>query len=194
MANNVRGPSSALSSFLRERGIAAPPRSVFDRVQLENQNDLNSNEDDLAQQQSSSREIPQPAKAVARKPKKRKISKKEEIIDDLALESSSKTQKKRPLPKQDPLNLTQIRFCGRCKRRFLNLDCSEFCLACQALGSSSRPTSKASKHAAKKREIQAYNLTGESKLIVLPLRDMCINLIAVCDSNPNSPTGMHRRR
>jgi DNA repair protein RAD7 len=195
--NRVRGPSSALSSFLRERGIEAP-RNVFERVpgaadqqggatataatansdqiatptadETQDPANLPSSSHDALDAPSTA---PNPLQKRKRGPAKTK-KKTPESEDELDINPK---KRKQPLKKANPLNLTHVRFCERCQRRFLDLDESAFCTACLTIGASANP-SKASKHAAKKREMQAYQLTGESKVAVLPLRDLCINLVA----------------
>jgi hypothetical protein len=172
--NAVRGPSSALASFLRENGIAAPPRNVFARAtpqNIENQETIQ----ELVQSEPLPESIvgAQPQQTTAPKRKRAVKKKGDELENDDLLAS---TKKSRPVPKCDPKDLTNVRFCERCYRRYMDWQLSPLCNACLIIGTVSKKTSKATKHVAKKKEINAYQMTGESRVVVLPLRDLCIKV------------------
>jgi hypothetical protein len=168
--NAVRGPSSALSSFLRENGIAAPPRNVFARAAPQNMENHEGTE--IIQLETVLPESSVGAERQLIHKRKRTVKKKldEDVEDDLLVKKKS-----RPVPKCDPKDLTNVRFCERCQRRYMHWQLSPLCNACLIISTGSKP-SKATKHVVKKREINAYQMTGQSRVIVLPLRDLCIKV------------------
>lgn len=188
--NRVRGPSSALSSFLRERGIVAP-RNVFARVDPAAEPDAEApggeepvvetapvdqenTQVELVEEPSSS----VPAAVVA---KKKAVKRKpdSDLDNDTGKPGRSKHTKLNPKDKIKPQDLSMVRLCGSCQRRYQSNSSEDtVCAACRIIGNAPSKGGQAAKRAAKKREMAAFELTGESNVCVLPLRDVCIKLIA----------------
>jgi DNA repair protein RAD7 len=166
MRNNVRGPTSALSSFLREKGIRIDARRNVDQQpndQDANENELGGENDENVQEDHSTAEpidnVPEQmiasssnsnetSKKITKK-KKRKMS-----FDDNDL----------PVPIKKKTNLN---FCRRCCRRFLHDNHVE-CVACLGI----KKTGSSSKKGKK-----VVNQDGE-RVLFLSLRDLCLKTVA----------------
>ncbi|KAI8909077.1 hypothetical protein EDD86DRAFT_226770 [Gorgonomyces haynaldii] len=166
--NRVRGPTSALSSFLRERGIVAPTNR-FRSLQPAQTEQLAQTEQ---QQTEQTEEEPGPSAVLnqpSRQPSKKKKPKKES--DDELPKKKQRRTKKQEHPDW------KIKLCQRCQRRFLNDNDQRLCAACVQLGDADK-VSKGTKRQAKMKEQEAFMITGETSVRVYSLKDMCIRLIA----------------
>jgi hypothetical protein len=183
--NQVRGPSSALSSYLRERGINAPVnvferrggpgQQLLDREDLAGEGlgeaqeaagpDLNASSSDPHSDPASGSLDAVPAVEAVPAPPKRKAApkakrKQKQPDNDLLLDPSnagpsSKRQKSKKTVPVAPQDLTRVHICDRCRRRFLKESDSDTCAACQTISASSRP-GRVNKAAAKRREAAAF--------------------------------------
>ncbi|KAJ3312826.1 hypothetical protein HDV04_002636 [Boothiomyces sp. JEL0838] len=165
----VRGPTSALSSFLRERGITVPtnPYARINRDQQQNENTEPANQESTAAPQAA-----QPAETSASKKKNNK--KKKEEDDDIPI--PKKKRKQQP----DPHSISGLlRICNHCTRRFLIPSAeSEIieCAACRTI-KSSKSSSGLAKKTKRKTEDTVITYTGSLDGMILPLRDLCIKFI-----------------
>ncbi|KAJ3324603.1 hypothetical protein HDV06_006496 [Boothiomyces sp. JEL0866] len=162
----VRGPTSALSSFLRERGITVPtnPYARINRDQQQTENTEPSNEPAASEQ---------PAPVTESSKSKKKITKKKKD-DDIPI------PKKKRKVQPDPHSISGLlRICQHCTRRFLiPTSTSEIteCTACRTI-KSSKSSSGLAKKTKRKTEDTVIEYTGGLDGMILPLRDLCIKFI-----------------
>jgi DNA repair protein RAD7 len=191
--SQVRGPTSALSSFLREKGIRPPTQTRYQRIPQEEEQMGSSRgfEDvvsvlvdhgveDAATVGSIALEIAQQGAASS---SSKFTGRKKRKAEPAEPEGDGKKRKKAiraPLPALDPISQL-VRFCSSCERRFIvGSDPDQTaCTACQnvAANTTIKPT-PAQKRAMKMKKDMALQMTG-SLLdgFILPLRDMCITYI-----------------
>jgi hypothetical protein len=142
--NSIRGPTSALSSFLRERGIRSsglspygqlpvqpgqnPPPAVDPTVAssnevIEEENDggaTNGPDIDDDEEEEEIEPLIQPQATASKKTKKRKAPDADDDQEDDILLSRSNHSKRRNI---------NVSFCSNCNRRFTNVG-NEKCEAC----------------------------------------------------------------
>lgn len=183
----VRGPTSALTSFLRERGIVPPRQTRFQRIPVEEQfnptqaaiqaqalidsaDPLNiSNTSTLAVEDGVERAV---AKQHSRKfPSKKKAESEEEDVVIV------RKRVKKTSYAVDPKLADLVGFCVQCNRRFVVQDSVQgLCLACQNV-TGKGGVSAAKKRALKKAQDLVLDTTGGYNGVILPLRDLCIKQI-----------------
>ncbi|KAI8895398.1 hypothetical protein BC833DRAFT_660145, partial [Globomyces pollinis-pini] len=191
MANNerqpVRGPTSALSSFLREKGIRIPT-NPYARIQQANAQSSTNNIESQSNQvesvpvnESVNESVNTPTvETVATqstKFKSTKKSKKKKLDDDddELLNSMKLGSLKKQKLNQSNLVSDLIQFCQMCHRRFLiESNNNLICQACKVSGKKSNSLVKRSK---KKNENMILDLTGEYSSL-LSLKNMCIKFLA----------------
>ena len=169
MRNNVRGPTSALSSFLREKGIRidtgrnrdhepaeqgtadneSPVVNETSLVADENVQDAHSLPVPKQVEQEPERMIASSSNSKGAKKKKRKMS----FDDDLPVLANKKK--------------ANLNFCRRCCRRFLH-DNQVECVACLGIKKTGQNSKKQKK---------VVNQDGE-KVTFLSLRDLCLKTVA----------------
>jgi DNA repair protein RAD7 len=125
----------------------------------------------------------EPSPPVTQPIKKRNSKKKpkdDEDEDDLLPFSKRSKHSKKKTPVDDALS-NLVRFCIRCKRRFLfGTIGSEvsLCHACTTV--KGKQQSNLQKQKRKKAENVVLEFTGGLNGTILPLRDMCLNVISSC--------------
>jgi DNA repair protein RAD7 len=124
---------------------------------------------------------PEPAEPV-QQPSRKRASKKKPKEDDeddsLPFSKRSKHSKKKG-PVEDALS-NLVRFCIRCKRRFLFGTLGSEVSLCHACTTVKGKQSNLQKRARKKYEGMVLEFTGGLNGAILPLRDMCLNVISSC--------------
>ncbi|KAJ3358791.1 hypothetical protein HDU91_005112 [Kappamyces sp. JEL0680] len=181
----VRGPTSALTSFLRERGIRPPSHNPYQRIPREQQ--LNPSEPVPEQPQNTTVPVASSsgealAQVLATQAPFKKSKKCDDSDDDLIAGPSSKkpkVSKVRPQGKDPALLANLVRFCTSCNRRFVATSDPEqsICLACQTVTMGGKKPSAAQKRALKKAQDLVLQTTGYAGGSILPLRDLCIRYI-----------------
>ena len=168
----VRGPTSALSSFLREKGISVP-QNPYARTQPPIQvSDSTSNEVEI-ESQSALEDSPEPRisssiqaveiEVIPEFPAKKK---------DPSEVPAAKRKRRQP---DDEGYLKLIKLCETCKRRFISQNDQLNCHACVSVGARA---SKAVKRQRKQQQSVVLEVTGRIDGLILPLRDMCIRVIS----------------
>lgn len=194
--SQVRGPTSALSSFLRENGIQPPRQNRFQRIPVEEQLGTNGNasvdnevegaavetpvdavletvEEEVTVGESSTT-LPRLSRFPSSSKSTKKGKKKAENADDLKGLLPTRNPKKRIKRDQDESLL--CRFCSLCDRRFIHIDLSvEVCQACSSIGANKKQ-SAIEKRKLKKAQEEVLLATGEIG-VVLPLKELCIQFI-----------------
>ena len=137
----VRGPSSALSSFLREKGITVPT-NPYTRIQQQ-ENPAQNGENSTTQMENVETTCEQVPESTSRNEATEMVpefpAKKEEPIPI--------AKRKRRIP-DDENYLKLIKLCETCKRRFISHSEQSNCHACLSVGA------KASKAVKKQRKKQ----------------------------------------
>ena len=142
----VRGPTSALSSFLREKGISVPT-NPYARIQQQNASNETLSEIDSAKDVDEIQESTLDGQNGASN------------LHDVVPEFPAKKEEPMPVPKRkrripdDEDFLKLIKLCGTCKRRFISHSEQAFCHACLSVGAKS---SKAVKKQRKKQQSVVY--------------------------------------
>lgn len=206
--NRVQGPSSALSSFLRERGITVPTTNTFERLAARDpeqavetdtnaQDSTNSITLELELQSSETiinvqlglEEVSNEAINTANitlPVGSKSFKKKRSESPDQSSKRSKHTKKTNANAAANNNPSTNLEFCTRCQRRFIKESTESQCTACTAINTNvPRPTNPASKRMIKKRELDSFAITGVSNITVMCLRDMCIKSIAENIANIN---------
>jgi DNA repair protein RAD7 len=165
----VRGPSSALSSFLRERGIRVPT-NPYSRIS----NPTTAEETpEIQGTQQASTEMAEDAASISahrtteslrldpelqtQASLQRQFPKKREPDEDL-----KKPRKKRQIS-------TLINFCKTCNRRFLTQNTQQ-CIACTSI--------LPNKKSLQKQQDQVLRITGILDSKIMSLRDMCLKVLS----------------
>lgn len=162
MRNNVRGPTSALSSFLREKGIRIDAGRNRDQEQVIDERIVQENpeiDETLNVDETVDQIVAEPiqinnepvASSSSSREKKKGKQKKRKLSNDFPL----------PAPKKG----TNVNFCRRCCRRFLHDNQIE-CIACLGIKKSGQSSKKSKK---------VVNQDGE-KVKFLSLRDLCLKV------------------
>jgi DNA repair protein RAD7 len=121
--------------------------------------------------------IPEPAQST----KKKRLPKKKHESDDedsTPFSKRSKHSNKRVYEDQDNELSKLVRFCSICKRRFLFGTVGSEATQCHACTVVKGRQSKLQKRARKKAEDVVLEFTGGLNGAILPLRDMCLNVIS----------------
>lgn len=189
--SGVRGPTSALSSFLRERGITVPT-NPYQRI----------NETDAVFQENETSEVAESSQAhdvdtvieisdnahqanstnekgalKIQNKRQRSFPKKNESDQDDDVPNSKRskfTQRKKT--NDDIANMMD--FCISCHRRFINPQKVQGqCEACETVRGKLK-RAKSTKKAIKKAQELVLEVTGELGGLILPLRDMCLRVLS----------------
>lgn len=205
--NRIRGPSSALSSFLREKGIKVPGKSVWERRRNVDNNSGESSQTQINENTNEGvdDEIIEPndtenvmvAVKVNNKNKKKKRDYSDDSDDDfygpngyLEVQGGRKGKKNVNRLPLENFDFGSIRFCDRCKRKYMiTEERQQFCDACSSLReaagikSSSNGTSNRKKILDKtnRKRRDLYILDAKDSYgSVLPLTVMAMQVIVNC--------------
>lgn len=163
--NRVRGPTSALSSFLRERGIVPPPMNMYSRNPTTS-TPLEITPDIIPEiTPENTPEIPETEEPVIVKPAKKKKKPKATDSNELDFSTIRSSHSKLTL---------SIRFCENCNRRFYNENPIVVkCPACLDLNNKAQKSP-----ALKKRKRIDNELISDIVQGIPKLTDLCIKFIA----------------
>ena len=190
--SRVTGPTSALTSFLRDRGIRPPTQNRFQRIPVEEQlNPPTTENQEISIDQSTSIDNPHtnniaaPESVIAsssRFPKSKKKGKgRNEDDGDQGKPLAKKARTTKKIIDSVGEKMSQlVRLCKQCNRRYIfEVDDQEQCNACLNVGIIGKKSGSnaAQKRALKKAEKTVLEMTGELSGHILPLKELCIQTI-----------------
>lgn len=160
----VRGPTSALSSFLRERGIRVPT-NPYARIS----NPATSEQSPEIQTELQTDEAEETVPPIA-----------SEVTGEQELQSQAALQRQfpkkhdpdddsKPKPRKRRQISTLINFCNTCNRRFLTQNTLQ-CIACTSI--------LPNKKSLQKQQDQVLRITGMLDSKIMSLRDMCLKVLS----------------
>lgn len=180
--NRIRGPTSALSSFLREKGIVANnlnpyARAVDQRSAVADAVENQQQPQTLAVEPNAQEEVeevlepemqPQASSSKSKKKRRRNDGSDDEDAFQLARSNHSKKNTTRG-----------VQFCANCNRRFFN-PASSLCDACSQISKKGAISVQPTK---KKRKAVNATLLSDSTVAFPSLKELCINFVAenVCE-------------
>lgn len=190
-SRGVQGPTSALTSFLRERGIRPPTQNRFQRIPVEEQLNPPSQQAQEAEDAPAVRNSIRVPDAVAssssRFPtatskgskKKRKADDSDEV--DVGAGKKKLNMKNRIDIDRGALSHDLVRICKQCNRRFIfderEQENCQACLSVGIIGSKKSGSTAAQKRALKRAEKTVLEMTGDMAGHILPLKELCIQTI-----------------